>query len=166
VPEQIDFKTKPEIALEHIRWACEAGLPGGMVLVDAGYGHDSKLRTGITELGKVYAAGIQPQILVWTPGQRPGDAPKKGRRDAPAAISAKEVALRLPAKAWRTIEWREGTNEPLSSRFAAMGEATRPWLFDQERNCLMRLRGEQQRPGVPGVACTPSTCESNSWLPA
>ena len=118
VPEEIGFETKPEIALEHIRWACETGLPGDLVLVDAGYGHDSKLRTGITELGKLYAAGIQPQILVWTPGKRPGGAPKKGRRDAPAAISAKEVALKLPAKAWRTIEWREGTNEPLSSRFA------------------------------------------------
>jgi len=118
VPEEIGFKTKPEIALEHIRWASETGLPGDVVLVDAGYGHDSKLRAGITELGKVYAAGIQPQILVWTPGKRPGGAPKKGHRRAPAAISAKEVALRLPAKAWRTIEWREGTNEPLSSRFA------------------------------------------------
>jgi SRSO17 transposase len=118
VPEQIDFKTKPEIALEHIRWACEEGLPGEMVLIDAGYGHDSKLRAGITKLGKVYAAGIQPQTLVCPPDKRPGGAPKKGHRRAPAAISAKEVALRLPAKAWHTIEWREGTNERLSSRFA------------------------------------------------
>src|SRR6266567_6370323 len=77
VPEQIDFKTKPEIALEHIRWACEEGLPGEMVLIDAGYGHDSKLRAGITELGKVYAAGIQPQILVCPPGKRLGGVPKK-----------------------------------------------------------------------------------------
>jgi SRSO17 transposase len=120
VPEDICFKTKPEIALEHIRWACETGLPGVMVLLDAGYGHDSKLRAAITALGKVYAAGIQPQILVWAPGKRPGRAPKKGRRDAPDAISVKELALGLRAKAWRTIEWREGTNERLSSRFARM----------------------------------------------
>ena len=93
VPEEIDFKTKPEIALEQIRWACEAGLPGEMVLLDAGYGHDSKLRAGITELGKVYVAGIQPQTLVWAPGKRPGGAPKKGHRRAPDAISAKQVAL-------------------------------------------------------------------------
>ncbi len=118
VPEDIDFKTKPEIALEHIRWACEIGLPGDLVLLDAGYGHDSKLRTGITELEKVYVAGIQPQTLVWAPGTRLGRAPKKGRRDAPDAMSVKEVALRLRAKAWRTIAWREGTNELLSSRFA------------------------------------------------
>jgi SRSO17 transposase len=118
VPEDIRFKTKPEIALEHIHWACETGLPGDMVLLDAGYGHDSKLRDGITALGKVYAAGIQPQTLVWAPGKRPGRAPKKGRRDAPDTISVKELALGLRTKAWRTIEWREGTNERLCSRFA------------------------------------------------
>jgi hypothetical protein len=27
VPEEIVFKTKPEIALDQLRWACEAGLP-------------------------------------------------------------------------------------------------------------------------------------------
>jgi SRSO17 transposase len=118
VPEEITFKTKPEIALEQIRWACEVGLPGNMVLLDAGYGHDSKLRRGITEFGKRYVAGIQPQTLVWAPPTRPGRAPKRGRRDAANAISVKEVALRLRAKAWRTIRWREGTNEWLSSRFA------------------------------------------------
>jgi SRSO17 transposase len=118
VPEEITFKTKPEIALEQIRWACEVGLPGNMALLDAGYGHDSKLRGGITELGKRYVAGIQPQTLVWAPRPRPRHAPKKGRRDAANAISVKEVALGLRAKAWRTISWREGSNEWLSSRFA------------------------------------------------
>jgi SRSO17 transposase len=118
VPADIEFKTKPEIALEQIRWACEIGLPGDMVLFDAGYGHDSKLRTGITELGKRYVAGIQPQTLVWKPGVRPGLPPKKGRRDAPETISVKDLALGLSARKWRTVKWREGTNEWLSSRFA------------------------------------------------
>jgi len=118
VPEDIAFKTKPEIALEQIRWACEIGLPGNMVVVDAGYGHDSKLRVGITELGRTYVAGIQPQTLVRKPGVRPGLPPKKGRRDAPHTTSVKDLARGLSAKAWRTIKWREGTNEWLSSRFA------------------------------------------------
>jgi SRSO17 transposase len=115
VPEDIEFKTKPEIALDQIRWACEIGLPGDMALFDAGYGHDSKLRAGVTELGKPYVAGIQPQTLVRKPGARPGRAAKKRRRDT---TSAKDLALVLRAKAWRTIKWREGTNEWLSSRFA------------------------------------------------
>src|SRR6202047_1550482 len=105
VPAAIGFKTKPEIALEQMRWACEVGLPGEVALLDAGYGNDSKLRTGITELEKLYVAGIQPQTLVWVPRTQPGRAPKKGRRDAPNAISAKEVAVGLRAKSWRTIPW-------------------------------------------------------------
>jgi SRSO17 transposase len=38
VPKEVRFKTKPEIALEQLRWACAAGLPHGVVLMDAGYG--------------------------------------------------------------------------------------------------------------------------------
>src|SRR5437762_1002350 len=34
VPLDISFRTKPEIALEQIRWACEAGLPRGVGLMD------------------------------------------------------------------------------------------------------------------------------------
>jgi SRSO17 transposase len=118
VPAEVSFKTKPEIALEQLRWACEIGLRCGTVLLDAGYGHDSKLRSGMTELGLPYVAGIQSQTLVWAPCTRPRQAPKKGRRDEPHAISVKEVALGLRTKAWRTIRWCEGTNEWLSSRFA------------------------------------------------
>src|SRR5580765_1316386 len=48
VPLDIEFKTKPEIALDQIRWACKAGLPRGVALMDAAYGNDSRLRTGMT----------------------------------------------------------------------------------------------------------------------
>jgi SRSO17 transposase len=122
VPSDIGFKTKPEIALEQIRWACEAGLPRGVALMDAAYGVDSRLRTGMTALGVTYVAGIQPKILVWPPGTGPRRKGKPlnntGRRDEPDLISAKRLALDLPKHAWRTIRWREGSAERLSSRFA------------------------------------------------
>lgn len=38
VPEEVTFRTKPEIALDQIRAALEAGAPPGVVLMDAGYG--------------------------------------------------------------------------------------------------------------------------------
>jgi SRSO17 transposase len=140
VPQDITFKTKPEIALDQIRWAHEIGLPGKMALMDAGYGNDSRLRAGVTELGMAYVAGIQAQTLVWKPGVRPGRPPKKGRRDAPNTTSVKELALSLKPKAWRTIKWREGTNEWLSSRFARVrvhvasshvrsGKPAKEWLL-------------------------------------
>jgi SRSO17 transposase len=128
VPDEISFKTKPEIALAQIRWTCEAGLPRGAVLMDAGYGVDTDLRTSITALGLSYVAGIQSHTTVWAPstGPRPpkkwsghGRPPKLLRRDdkhKPASV--KELALALPKRAWRTITWREATGEKLSSRFA------------------------------------------------
>lgn len=118
IPEEIGFKTKPEIALERIQWSCEMDLPGDLVLIDAGYGNASQLRAGITELGKLYVAGIQSQTLVSKPGPQRGRAAKKRRGDASKAISVKELAVQLRAKAWHTIMWREGTNERLSSCFA------------------------------------------------
>jgi len=122
IPKQIKFKTKSEIALEQIRWACEAGLPRGAALMDAAYGRDSQLRAGMTELGVPYVAGIVPTILMWAPGHGPRrmDKPMNntGRRDEPDLISAKKVALALPKQAWRRVTWREGSAEKLSSRFA------------------------------------------------
>src|SRR5512132_3751922 len=58
VPGEIRFKTKIEIALDQIRAACAGGLPRGPVLMDAGYGPHSDLRTAITALGLSYVAGI------------------------------------------------------------------------------------------------------------
>ena len=50
MPKEISFKTKPQIALEQLRWAYEAGLPRGVALLDAGYGANTDLRANITTL--------------------------------------------------------------------------------------------------------------------
>ena len=128
VPKEVKFKTKPQIALEQLRWACAAGLPRGVVLMDAGYGADTDLRATITTLGLSYVAGIMPNTSVWAPGKGPlppknwsgqGRPPKLIGRDAKhRPISVKALARGLPPRAWRTIQWREGAAMPLSSRFA------------------------------------------------
>jgi len=122
VPKEIKFKTKPQIALDQIKWACEAGLPRGVGLMDTAYGNDSRLRAGMTALGVLYVAGILPNTLMWRSGTGPRRKAKPlnntGRRDEPDLISAKEVALGLPKRAWRMVTWREGSAERLSSRFA------------------------------------------------
>lgn len=122
VPKEIKFKTKPEIALEQIRWACEAGLPRGVALMDTAYGRDSRLRAGMTELGVSYVVGILPDTLMWQPGTGPRRTDKPlnntGRRDEPDLVSAKDVALAQPKRARRKVTWRGGSAERLSSRFA------------------------------------------------
>jgi SRSO17 transposase len=82
----------------------------------------------ISALGLTYVAGILPNTSVWAPGTEPlrpknwsgqGRPPKLIRRNGKhRPVSVKELALNLPARAWRTIKWREGSAEPLSSRFA------------------------------------------------
>ena len=128
VPEDISFKTKHEIALDQLRWACAVGLPRGVVLIDAGYGNNSDLRADITALQLTYVAGIQSNTTVWAPGTGPlpakkwsgrGRPPKCLQRDAEhQPISVKDLALGLPKRAWRRVAWREGTAEHLCSRFA------------------------------------------------
>jgi SRSO17 transposase len=103
-------------------------VPRGVVLMDAGYGNNSDLRADVTALGLTYVAGIQSNPTVWAPGTGPlpakkwsgrGRPPKRLQRDAEhQPISVKDLALGLPRRAWRTITWREGTAELLSSRFA------------------------------------------------
>ena len=127
VPEDIDFETKPQIALQQVRWACEVGLPRGVVLMDAGYGASTELRASIAGLDLLYVAGILPNTSVWA-GEEPlppktwsgrGRPPKLMRRGGKhEPISVKDLALNLPSKAWRKVTWREGAAAPLSSRFA------------------------------------------------
>ena len=104
VPEDVRFKTKPEIALEQIDAARKAGLPRGVVLMDAGYGCNTELRAGIDALSLRYVAGIMPQTTVWASGTGPlppkkwsgrGRPPKLIRRDDKhRPISVKELAAR------------------------------------------------------------------------
>ena len=79
VPKDVTFKTKPAIVLQQLRWASAAGLPRGVVLMDAGYGADTDLRTNITALGLSYVAGIMPQTSVWAPCMGSGCCGRTGR---------------------------------------------------------------------------------------
>lgn len=130
VPEALPFATKPQIALEQIRTAQADGIPPGVVLADAGYGVDTGFRDGITALGLTYVVGIQSSASLWPPGQAPLPVKPRGGRGRPSTrvrrsadhkpVSVKELAAALPHTAWRRVTWREGTNAPLASRFAAV----------------------------------------------
>ena len=110
VPDDVVFKTKPQIALDQIRWACAAGLQRAPVLIDAGYGADTDLRAAITALNLVYVVGIRTNTVVKV-------AVAVGTKE-PESASVEAISLGLPDSAWHKIEWREGTNAPLAGRFA------------------------------------------------
>lgn len=143
VPEEIGLETKPEIALAQIRAAYEVGIPRGAVLMDAGCGSDTRLRAEITALGLTYVAGIMPNTSVWAPGTAPppprhrsgkGRPPKLISRDARHRWpSVKALALGRPAKAWRSIIWREGTKNGLTSPYARVRVAHRYYQGTESR---------------------------------
>jgi len=131
VPDEIQFQTKTEIALEQIQGARERGIPQGVVLADAGYGVDTSFRAALTKMKLVYIMGVQSSVTVWKPGEQPQPAPARrgstGRprkllqRDAKhQPVSAKELAMSLPAEAWKKVTWRQGVKQKLHSRFAAL----------------------------------------------
>jgi SRSO17 transposase len=142
VPDDIAFQTKPQIALAQIRAALLAGVPSAVVLTDAGYGVDTDFRDGITELGLRYVVGIQSSTTLWPPGQAPlppkpwsgrGRRPSRLRRDGThQPVTAKDLAVGLPNKAFRRVTWREGSNTKLASRFAAVH--VRPAQGDTSRS--------------------------------
>jgi SRSO17 transposase len=131
VPDSIHFQTKLEIALEQIRRARQRGISQGVVLADAGYGTDTSFRQALTEMEMAYVMGIQSTVTVWKPGEGPKPVParqgstgrprkllQRGQKHRP--VSVKELALSLPAEAWKNVTWRQGVKQKLQSRFAAV----------------------------------------------
>jgi SRSO17 transposase len=141
VPKEIQFQTKPQIALEQIRKTVESDVERGVVLADAGYGVDGQFRAGLTKLELEYVVGVQSSMTVWEPGKEPlpakswkgqGRPPKLLRRDSQHhPVAAKQLATALPPSAWKEVAWREGADRKLRSRFAAV--RVRPACRDYER---------------------------------
>ncbi len=98
VPEDVVFKTKPQIALDQIRAARAEGVPEGVMLADAGYGINTAFRAALTRMGLTYVVGVQSSVRLWPPGAGP-----------------------LPPKAWTgqgrppTLMRRDTQNQPQSA---------------------------------------------------
>ncbi len=141
VPQDVSFATKPEIALSQIQHLMAQGAPRHSVLADAGYGVDTAFRDGLSALGLTYVVGISGQVTVWPPGHEPlppaaysGQGvvptrlrlgptrlrlgPDKSQRPQSVKALALAMAPELAAPQWQTIEWRQGSNFTLRSRFA------------------------------------------------
>jgi SRSO17 transposase len=143
VPSELGFATEPDIALSQIEALIGQGAPRHCVLADAGYGTETAFRERLSELKLPYVVGVTSQVTVWPPGHEPlPPEPYSGRGNVPTRLrlgeakqdrpmSVKELAFELPPSQWQTLEWREGTNFTLRSRFARM--RVRPAHRDQQR---------------------------------
>ncbi len=71
MPDDIQFKTKPQIALGQIRETLAAGVSLGVVVSDAGHENDMRFRSGLKEMNLDYVVAVQSSISLWPPGQEP-----------------------------------------------------------------------------------------------
>jgi SRSO17 transposase len=172
VPDDVTFRTKPQIALDQLRDAVAAGIEAEVALADAGYGADTDFRDSITEIGLPYVVGIQSSTSLWPPGEEPLAAKKWSGRGRPTSsirrdakhqpVSAKQMALGLPKQAWRRVTWREGTNTKLVSHFAAV--RVRPAHRDYHRStprpeewCLIEWPTGEPEPTKYFLSTLPTT---------
>jgi SRSO17 transposase len=123
IPDDIEFRTKHDIALAMIRRAMDERVPGRIVLADSFYGHCRPFRDALWLLGLDYGMAIyaSDSVRVCSPDGSLGEP-----------MSVKKVAQELSRAAYREYTWKEGSKAALKSRFA-----------------FRRVRLEEQK-GLPG----------------
>jgi SRSO17 transposase len=140
VPDTVGFRPNWQLALGLIDQALEWGLTKPpVVLADAAYGEVTAFREALEARHLAYAAGISKALAVWP--EPPGGAVPNGtgrgrpvkcmRFGGQKPVSVKELAL-AHQKRFRTVNWREGSQGPLTSRFWAQRvESAQDWNHGQ-----------------------------------
>lgn len=64
MPEDIEFATKPQIALQQLLDLLDQGAPYHCLLADTGYGIDYAFRQGLTEMDLASVVGITSAVVV------------------------------------------------------------------------------------------------------
>jgi len=129
VPEDLVYKTKPEIGLELLQKAEKRGnLPFQWVATDALYGDSPAFRDGVDDLGKWYFTEIKNTTPVWRTQPRVHVPQWKGRGRHPTRlrlrnpskrpIQVKQLVRNIPKKDWVQAIIKEGSKGPIVCEFA------------------------------------------------
>jgi SRSO17 transposase len=131
IPNTIRFQEKWRLALTLLRQARAAGFQITAVLGDAEFGDNATLRRMLHRLQLPYALGISSTVTVFRGTPRAAVPPRKpGRTRPPSRLQLTDatcrpeavgrIATQLPTRAWRRIQWRNGTNRPWAAHFTAL----------------------------------------------
>jgi SRSO17 transposase len=144
IPEEVVFKTKPELGVELVERAVGWDVPRGPVLGDHAYGENTWLRDRVHEAGCEYVLSVGPKTKVFARGTAFAVPPKRqGATRGPArprpdrqSEPIGELIDRLPADSAQTVIFRDGPDgEPVTSRFIfARVHAAHGWREDSRRS--------------------------------
>ncbi len=129
VPEDLEFKTKPEIGLEMLKSALQRGkLPFFWVAADALYGDSPAFRDGVAATGKFYFTAIKDNTLIWCSppkvhipkwrghGRPPTRLRLSDKRKQP--IPVKDLVQKIQKQDWTRAVIKEGSKGPIVCDFA------------------------------------------------
>jgi SRSO17 transposase len=129
VPEDLTFKTKPEIGLELLQNAQKRGnLPFSWVAADELYGDSPAFRDGVAGLGKWYFTEIKENTPIWRTRPKVHIPKWKGHGRHPTRLrlrnpnqhpmQVKDLARRIPKQNWLQAVIKEGSKGPIACEFA------------------------------------------------
>jgi SRSO17 transposase len=98
IPDDVEFATKPRMAIGMLQRALDAAVPFGWFTADEAYGHAKYLRVWLQEHRIAHVVAVQSNDEVPT---RDGDS----RR-------ADDLVAALPARKWRQISAGDGAHGP------------------------------------------------------
>ena len=123
IGEEVEFATKPELAMRMITRALDAGVPAGWVTGDEVYGQHARLRMMLEERQMPYVLAVPVNQRVITTVQ-----------GTIAELRADELAAQLPGQAWKKISAGAGAKGPRVYHWARaairpLADAASYWLL-------------------------------------
>jgi SRSO17 transposase len=120
VPQNVVFRTKPELGLEMIRTAAREEVPFQWVGGDCVYGDSPTFVQGVRELGKWYVVDVSSEARVWLKQPQMVPVGRRDGREEPDSkpISVADAAAQLPPSAFRRITVSEGSQGPIVYEYA------------------------------------------------
>jgi len=130
IPSTVRFEPKWRMAVTLLRHVRAAGFRVTAVVGDAEFGDNATLRRTLHRAKLPYALGVSSDLKVFlgTPALEPpppltGKGRPRTRRRLPLhthTVEARAWAATQPARQWRLVSWRNGTNPAWRARFCAV----------------------------------------------
>ena len=125
VPEELTFRTKPQLGLDMLIPLLDHGFEGEWVAADALYGNSPELRDALIIRGQKFVLGVSSNLHAWTkPPRLCGVQKRQGLafevcNRGPKKRSVREVAEAIKPRKWKRLRVFEGSKGPRLYDWAA-----------------------------------------------